>query len=158
MVPLILRANPKVQKWTQNCPGGTGRLLSSKSSSGLSHHQPGPGGWFHISITKTTKRHFEALMLPFSRVWPAQIFEGNSEKEIPVLNMLPVPLVARYIRINPRSWFEEGSICMRLEILGCPLPGQSLYQLLLARLQCQNSKISFPLDIFAFGVIFIFSE
>ncbi|XP_026707360.1 inactive carboxypeptidase-like protein X2 [Athene cunicularia] len=51
-----------------------------------------------------------------------EIFEGNSEKEIPVLNMLPVPLVARYIRINPRSWFEEGSICMRLEILGCPLP------------------------------------
>lgn len=56
---------------------------------------------------------------------PAQIFEGNSEKEIPVLNMLPVPLVARYIRINPRSWYEEGSICMRLEILGCPLPGKS---------------------------------
>ncbi|KAK2535836.1 hypothetical protein Q9966_006538 [Columba livia] len=55
------------------------------------------------------------------------IFEGNSEKEIPVLNMLPVPLVARYIRINPRSWFEEGSICMRLEILGCPLPDPNNY-------------------------------
>jgi len=45
--------------------------------------------------------------------------------------MLPVPLVARYIRINPRSWFEEGSICMRLEILGCPLPGKSLSQMML---------------------------
>ncbi|RMC11286.1 hypothetical protein DUI87_11405 [Hirundo rustica rustica] len=55
------------------------------------------------------------------------IFEGNSEKEIPVLNMLPVPLVARYIRINPRSWFQEGSICMRLEILGCPLPDPNNY-------------------------------
>ncbi|EFB21773.1 hypothetical protein PANDA_016996 [Ailuropoda melanoleuca] len=52
------------------------------------------------------------------------IFEGNSEKEIPVLNELPVPMVARYIRINPRSWFDNGSICMRMEILGCPLPGE----------------------------------
>uniref|UniRef100_A0ACB8F9Y6 Inactive carboxypeptidase-like protein X2 n=1 Tax=Sphaerodactylus townsendi TaxID=933632 RepID=A0ACB8F9Y6_9SAUR len=51
------------------------------------------------------------------------IFVGNEEKEIPVLNELPVPLVARYIRISPRTWYEEGSICMRLEILGCPLPG-----------------------------------
>ncbi|EMP42207.1 Inactive carboxypeptidase-like protein X2 [Chelonia mydas] len=55
------------------------------------------------------------------------IFEGNSEKEIPVLNELPVPIVARYIRINPRSWYEEGSVCMRLEILGCPLPDPNNY-------------------------------
>ncbi|XP_044301647.1 inactive carboxypeptidase-like protein X2 isoform X3 [Varanus komodoensis] len=55
------------------------------------------------------------------------IFEGNSEKEIPVLNELPVPLVARYIRINPRTWYEEGNICMRLEILGCPLPDPNNY-------------------------------
>lgn len=33
-------------------------------------------------------------------------------------------MVARYIRINPRSWFDNGSICMRMEILGCPLPGE----------------------------------
>lgn len=56
--------------------------------------------------------------------------------------MLPVPLVARYIRINPRSWFEEGSICMRLEILGCPLPGKSFAQLML----CPDSEILFPFD------------
>ncbi|KAM9068761.1 inactive carboxypeptidase-like protein X2 isoform X2 [Sarcophilus harrisii] len=55
------------------------------------------------------------------------IFEGNSEKEIPVLNELPVPVVARYIRINPRSWFDNGSICLRLEILGCPLPDPNNY-------------------------------
>lgn len=52
-----------------------------------------------------------------------QVFEGNSEKEIPVLNELPVPMVARYIRINPQSWFDGGSICLRMEVLGCPLPG-----------------------------------
>ncbi|XP_025129652.2 inactive carboxypeptidase-like protein X2 isoform X1 [Bubalus bubalis] len=55
------------------------------------------------------------------------IFEGNSEKEIPVLNELPVPMVARYIRINPQSWFDNGSICMRMEILGCPLPDPNNY-------------------------------
>ncbi|XP_075828654.1 inactive carboxypeptidase-like protein X2 isoform X2 [Microtus pennsylvanicus] len=55
------------------------------------------------------------------------IFEGNSEKEIPVLNELPVPMVARYIRVNPQSWFDNGSICMRMEILGCPLPDPNNY-------------------------------
>ncbi|XP_060237236.1 inactive carboxypeptidase-like protein X2 isoform X2 [Meriones unguiculatus] len=55
------------------------------------------------------------------------IFEGNSEKEIPVLNELPVPMVARYIRINPQSWFDNGNICMRMEILGCPLPDPNNY-------------------------------
>lgn len=56
-----------------------------------------------------------------------QIFEGNTEKEIPVLNELPVPMVARYIRINPQSWFNNGSICLRMEVLGCPLPGGSVH-------------------------------
>lgn len=52
------------------------------------------------------------------------MFEGNSEKEVPVLNELPVPMVARYLRVNPQSWFPDGSVCLRLEVLGCPLPGE----------------------------------
>ncbi|CAI9606336.1 unnamed protein product [Staurois parvus] len=55
------------------------------------------------------------------------LFPGNSEKEIPVLNEFLEPLVGRYIRINPRSWYEDGSICMRVEILGCPLPDPNNY-------------------------------
>ncbi|XP_017289389.1 inactive carboxypeptidase-like protein X2 [Kryptolebias marmoratus] len=55
------------------------------------------------------------------------IFRGNREKEIPVQNIFPSPVVARYIRINPRSWFYSGSICMRVEILGCPLPDPNNY-------------------------------
>lgn len=55
------------------------------------------------------------------------IFAGNREKEIPVLNLFPVPVVARYIRVNPRSWFSSGSICMRAEILGCPMPDPNNY-------------------------------
>ncbi|XP_075037655.1 putative carboxypeptidase X1 [Mixophyes fleayi] len=50
------------------------------------------------------------------------IFKGNSETEIPVLNRLPSPMVGRYIRINPQTWFENGTVCLRAEILGCPLP------------------------------------
>ncbi|KAM4525295.1 inactive carboxypeptidase-like protein X2 isoform 2-T2 [Odontesthes bonariensis] len=55
------------------------------------------------------------------------IFSGNREKEIPVRNIFPVPVVARYIRVNPRSWFHVGSICMRVEILGCPMPDPNNY-------------------------------
>ncbi|XP_061564388.1 inactive carboxypeptidase-like protein X2 [Cololabis saira] len=55
------------------------------------------------------------------------IFPGNREKEIPMRNIFLTPVVARYIRVNPRSWFHSGSICMRVEILGCPLPDPNNY-------------------------------
>ncbi|XP_061083901.1 inactive carboxypeptidase-like protein X2 [Conger conger] len=55
------------------------------------------------------------------------VFVGNSEKEIPVRNLLPEPVVARYIRVNPHSWFIGGSICMRVEVLGCPMPDPNNY-------------------------------
>ncbi|XP_041117934.1 inactive carboxypeptidase-like protein X2 [Polyodon spathula] len=55
------------------------------------------------------------------------IFPGNTEKEIPVLNEFPIAMVGRYIRVNPQSWYEAGSICMRVEILGCPLPDPNNY-------------------------------
>ncbi|KAM3868341.1 uncharacterized protein aebp1b [Diretmus argenteus] len=48
------------------------------------------------------------------------LFFGNSDKETPVMNQLAEPVIARYIRIIPQSW--NGSLCMRLEVLGCPLP------------------------------------
>nr|XP_023686791.1 inactive carboxypeptidase-like protein X2 isoform X2 [Paramormyrops kingsleyae] len=55
------------------------------------------------------------------------IFTGNREKEIPVLSEFPAPVMARYIRVNPRSWFSGGSVCMRVEILGCPMPDPNNY-------------------------------
>ncbi|XP_040011340.1 inactive carboxypeptidase-like protein X2 [Xiphias gladius] len=48
------------------------------------------------------------------------LFFGNSDKDIPVMNQLAEPVLARYIRIIPQSW--NGSLCMRLEVLGCPKP------------------------------------
>ncbi|XP_076118458.1 inactive carboxypeptidase-like protein X2 isoform X1 [Alosa pseudoharengus] len=55
------------------------------------------------------------------------IFPGNTEKEIPVLNSFPKHMVARYIRVNPQSWHDSGNICMRVEILGCPMPDPNNY-------------------------------
>lgn len=52
-----------------------------------------------------------------------QIFEGNQNPETPVLALLPVPTVARYIRINPQTWYFNGTICLRAEILGCRVDG-----------------------------------
>ncbi|XP_070689148.1 inactive carboxypeptidase-like protein X2 [Pempheris klunzingeri] len=48
------------------------------------------------------------------------LFFGNNDKDTPVMNQLAEPVLARYIRIIPQSW--NGSLCMRLEVLGCPLP------------------------------------
>ncbi|XP_696022.6 uncharacterized protein aebp1b isoform X1 [Danio rerio] len=47
------------------------------------------------------------------------LFFGNSDKNTPVLSQFMEPVVARYIRILPQSW--NGTMCMRMEILGCPV-------------------------------------
>lgn len=41
------------------------------------------------------------------------------DKDTPVLSELPEPVVSRFIRIYPLTW--NGSLCMRLEVLGCPV-------------------------------------
>ncbi|TRY88144.1 hypothetical protein DNTS_029451 [Danionella cerebrum] len=48
------------------------------------------------------------------------LFYGNVDKDTPVMVEFSYPVVARYIRILPQSW--NGSLCMRLEVLGCQLP------------------------------------
>ncbi|XP_048865352.1 inactive carboxypeptidase-like protein X2 isoform X2 [Brienomyrus brachyistius] len=55
------------------------------------------------------------------------VFSANSEKELPVLNSLPTPVIGRYIRVSPHSWYPRGCICMRVEILGCPMPDPNNY-------------------------------
>nr|XP_009680579.1 PREDICTED: adipocyte enhancer-binding protein 1 [Struthio camelus australis] len=53
------------------------------------------------------------------------MFYGNVDKDTPVLTEFPEPMVARYIRIYPQTW--NGSLCLRLEVLGCPLSTVSSY-------------------------------
>ncbi|XP_013885586.1 inactive carboxypeptidase-like protein X2 [Austrofundulus limnaeus] len=58
------------------------------------------------------------------------VFEGNQDAETPVLALFSAPTVARYIRINPQSWYQngtQGDICLRAEVLGCPLPDPNMY-------------------------------
>ncbi|ROK15807.1 putative carboxypeptidase X1 [Anabarilius grahami] len=50
------------------------------------------------------------------------VFIGNEDLETPVLALFPKPSVAQYIRINPQTWFSNGTICLRAEVLGCPMP------------------------------------
>ncbi|XP_044062109.1 probable carboxypeptidase X1 [Siniperca chuatsi] len=53
------------------------------------------------------------------------VFEGNQDTETPVLALFNTSTVARYIRINPQTWYQngtEGDICLRAEVLGCTLP------------------------------------
>ncbi|XP_076842741.1 putative carboxypeptidase X1 [Brachyhypopomus gauderio] len=55
------------------------------------------------------------------------VFEGNRDTDSPVLAVLPESTVGRYIRINPQTWFKNGTICLRAEVLGCPLPDPNIY-------------------------------
>ncbi|XP_017285255.1 probable carboxypeptidase X1 isoform X2 [Kryptolebias marmoratus] len=58
------------------------------------------------------------------------ILEGNQDAETPVLALFNTPTVARYIRINPQSWYQngtQGDICLRAEVLGCALPDPNMY-------------------------------
>ncbi|KAF4023386.1 hypothetical protein G4228_015368 [Cervus hanglu yarkandensis] len=49
------------------------------------------------------------------------IFPANSDPETPVLNLLPEPQVARFIRLLPQTWLQGGASCLRAEILACPV-------------------------------------
>ncbi|XP_069025584.1 probable carboxypeptidase X1 [Embiotoca jacksoni] len=53
------------------------------------------------------------------------VFEGNQDAETPVLALFNTSAVARYIRINPQTWYQngtQGDICLRAEVLGCTVP------------------------------------
>uniref|UniRef100_A0AAR2J0H2 F5/8 type C domain-containing protein n=1 Tax=Pygocentrus nattereri TaxID=42514 RepID=A0AAR2J0H2_PYGNA len=50
------------------------------------------------------------------------LFFGNNDKHTPAISQFVEPMVARYIRILPQSW--NGTMCMRMEVMGCPLPGE----------------------------------
>uniref|UniRef100_A0A8B9C430 AE binding protein 1 n=1 Tax=Anser brachyrhynchus TaxID=132585 RepID=A0A8B9C430_9AVES len=76
------------------------------------------GGWMGVvGVALGTRCH--------PRVSPPQMFYGNVDKDTPVLTEFPEPVVARYIRIYPQTW--NGSLCLRLEVLGCPLSTISSY-------------------------------
>ncbi|KAJ8405238.1 hypothetical protein AAFF_G00322290 [Aldrovandia affinis] len=46
-----------------------------------------------------------------------KVFEGNSDHYEEALNVFEPPLFARYVRIQPKGWYND--IALRLEFLGC---------------------------------------
>ncbi|KAG7464564.1 hypothetical protein MATL_G00166880 [Megalops atlanticus] len=46
-----------------------------------------------------------------------RVFQGNNEHDEETLNVFEPPLFARYIRIQPKGWYND--IALRLEFLGC---------------------------------------
>lgn len=57
-----------------------------------------------------------------------QVFAGDQDPETPALSLFNSSTVARYIRINPQTWYQNGTrgdICLRAEVLGCRLPGRT---------------------------------
>ncbi|XP_001634630.2 discoidin, CUB and LCCL domain-containing protein 2 [Nematostella vectensis] len=46
-----------------------------------------------------------------------EIFDGNVDSFTVHHNNLKTPVIARYVRINPRTW--EKGICLRVELYGC---------------------------------------
>lgn len=56
-----------------------------------------------------------------------QIFIGNyKDQETPITNMLPCPVIAKYVRIQPLDWVAH--ISMRFDAIGCPATTQPLGQ------------------------------
>ncbi|XP_061449461.1 adipocyte enhancer-binding protein 1 isoform X2 [Rhineura floridana] len=63
--------------------------------------------------------------LMYSNGYEEMLFYGNVDKDTPVMTEFPEPKVARFIRVYPLTW--NGSLCMRLEVLGCPLSSLHSY-------------------------------
>ncbi|XP_063441794.1 hemicentin-1-like [Mytilus trossulus] len=47
-------------------------------------------------------------------------FAANFDKSTPVSTVLPIPVVARYLRLQPTSWNQK--ISLRFDVVGCLLP------------------------------------
>ncbi|XP_053318763.1 adipocyte enhancer-binding protein 1 [Spea bombifrons] len=69
---------------------------------------------FHVGFSNDSQK-----WVKYSNGYEDMLFMGNVDKDTPVKTEFPEPVVARFIRIYPQTW--NGSLCMRLEVLGCPV-------------------------------------
>ncbi|XP_014327837.1 probable carboxypeptidase X1 isoform X2 [Xiphophorus maculatus] len=84
--------------------------------------------WDMVQTYKVQFSNDTLLWKPCMNGSKEAIFEGNQDTETPILSLFDSPTVARYIRINPQTWYQngtEGDICLRAEVLGCKLPDPS---------------------------------
>ncbi|XP_053574113.1 adipocyte enhancer-binding protein 1 [Bombina bombina] len=69
---------------------------------------------FHVGFSNDSQK-----WVLYSNGYEEMLFYANVDKDTPVQTDFPEPVVARFIRIYPQNW--NGSLCMRLEVLGCPV-------------------------------------
>lgn len=50
-----------------------------------------------------------------------QIFHANTDPAEVVLNRVPQPVLARFVRIRPQTW--RNGIALRFELYGCQITG-----------------------------------
>ena len=67
-----------------------------------------------------------------------QIFPGNNDRYTPVSHDLKIPIITRYIRINPETWHSH--ICMRAEFYGCR-EGENIQRQPFAFMQSKDGNI-----------------
>ncbi|KAJ8337919.1 hypothetical protein SKAU_G00368850 [Synaphobranchus kaupii] len=69
---------------------------------------------FTVSISNDGRVWISLLEENSSR---EKVFPGNNEQDEEALNVFEPPVFARYIRIQPKGWYND--IALRLEFLGC---------------------------------------
>lgn len=52
----------------------------------------------------------------------AQVFHANADATEVVLNRIPQPVLARFVRIRPQTW--KNGIALRFELYGCQITGK----------------------------------
>lgn len=53
---------------------------------------------------------------------PPQVFHANADATEVVLNRIPQPVLARFVRIRPQTW--KNGIALRFELYGCQITGK----------------------------------
>lgn len=66
-----------------------------------------------------------------------------------MLNLLPEPQVARFIRLLPQTWLQGGDSCLRAEILACPVSGGQSDKGWMSRVK--TSAVDSPLTMNSFS-------
>lgn len=52
----------------------------------------------------------------------SQVFHANADATEVVLNRIPQPVLARFVRIRPQMW--KNGIALRFELYGCQITGK----------------------------------
>lgn len=76
------------------------------------------------------KQKFHRLARKIWRLTPscsfslsAQVFHANADATEVVLNRIPQPVLARFVRIRPQTW--KNGIALRFELYGCQITGKN---------------------------------